>query len=461
MLLPVRADLQHWLLPRLPIDVSLSNDTTVGFFAVTDTFFTRDEFDFNGFESSLGIGAGAADEGKLGQVFTVAVDDTMSSITGIFVPDSTDAAWDPNTRDRISFSVYSVTGAGIPDQLLGVTGEYEFQAGDATNGVEVTLPLLLALELPAGTSFAVVANEGAVNCGLFTTANIYTPGKHFVKWNSNAGGAWSSLEGFSAGLRRAFVLRPNFGKVCSPLPVDLSTIATIDNATCTGPNGSITLDLSDAVFNGASVVWNTGATGNTLDGQPLGQYVVTITLADGCQYSESYSIFSNQITLAAGSHVVNNNTSATLPANGSITCVVANGTAPYKYDWSTGAKTQTVSGLDKGIYNVAVTDSFGCEGSFSIEVGGLKVSVEELANAGISSMEIAPNPNNGQFSLNVDLLNAAAVNVEILDASGKVIFSANEKGSFSRNVTLEAAAGVYLVKVTTDKGTATGRVVIK
>lgn len=36
------------------------------------------------------------------------------------------------------------------------------------------------------------------------------------------------------------------------------------------------------------------------------------------------------------------------------------GTAPYTYLWSTGANTQTVTGLTPGTYNIIVTDSVGC-----------------------------------------------------------------------------------------------------
>jgi gliding motility-associated-like protein len=55
--------------------------------------------------------------------------------------------------------------------------------------------------------------------------------------------------------------------------------------------------------------------------------------------------------------------------DGSIT-PVPNGTAPYTYQWSNGAITQTNSNLAPGIYTLTVTDSAGCTKTVTFPVGG-------------------------------------------------------------------------------------------
>lgn len=55
-------------------------------------------------------------------------------------------------------------------------------------------------------------------------------------------------------------------------------------------------------------------------------------------------------------------------SNGTVTTVVANGTAPYTYLWSTGQVTQNLSGLAPGTYSVTVTDAVGCTASASSNV---------------------------------------------------------------------------------------------
>jgi len=45
---------------------------------------------------------------------------------------------------------------------------------------------------------------------------------------------------------------------------------------------------------------------------------------------------------------------------GRATANPANGTAPYKYLWSNGGSTQTITGLSNGTYSVTITDTYNC-----------------------------------------------------------------------------------------------------
>ena len=68
--------------------------------------------------------------------------------------------------------------------------------------------------------------------------------------------------------------------------------------------------------------------------------------------------------------------------NGAINLAVSGGTAPYTYDWSTGATTQNISGLASGSYTVTVTDANGCASTTaSISITQPSASLSALAGS--------------------------------------------------------------------------------
>ncbi len=67
----------------------------------------------------------------------------------------------------------------------------------------------------------------------------------------------------------------------------------------------------------------------------------------------------------------------------SITYSYPGGTSPYKYSWSTGATTDTITRLTAGTYTVTVSDSCGATATASVVItqpDTLKVSISSIAN---------------------------------------------------------------------------------
>jgi len=125
-----------------------------------------------------------------------------------------------------------------------------------------------------------------------------------------------------------------------------------DTAIC---GGSLLLDAGNP---GASYVWSTGETSQTITVTGPGSYSVTVTI-HSCVYSDTINVsYGNSPTL---SFAVQNENCAPPGNNGSIDLTVSGGTAPYTFQWSNGASTEDIGGLSAGAYWVTVTDAMGCE----------------------------------------------------------------------------------------------------
>lgn len=109
--------------------------------------------------------------------------------------------------------------------------------------------------------------------------------------------------------------------------------------------------------------WSNGFTTATITGLTADStYRVTVTDANGCEEYDTVSITGPapfDISYTA-------EPAACFGANtGSAQVTVSGATAPYTYAWSTGATTDTASGLAQGTYAVTITDANGCVDSLN------------------------------------------------------------------------------------------------
>ncbi|BDS15581.1 PKD domain-containing protein [Aureispira anguillae] len=149
----------------------------------------------------------------------------------------------------------------------------------------------------------------------------------------------------------------------SPAPLDATLNST--NATCHAAcDGSIA-----TLVNGGTApytfLWSNGATDANLNGLCQGNYIVTITDANGCTLIDSATINS-----PAPLDATLNSTNATCHAacDGSIATLVNGGTAPYTFLWSNGATDANLNGLCQGNYIVTITDANGCTNTLTATV---------------------------------------------------------------------------------------------
>ncbi len=199
-------------------------------------------------------------------------------------------------------------------------------------------------------------------------------------WNNGA--TTEDLENVPAGFYSVVVTDANGCTVIvsadvleySPIVINIES----SNSSCSNSLGSATAN----VYGGNSpytYLWSTGHTGATIDDIIAGTYAVTITDANGCTATSSFTILNEGgISLST---ITSNTTCGT--SSGSAKVIVSDGTAPYTYQWSDPANQtgQTATGLAAGNYTVTVADANGCSSTTTVTIeseGGLSLSVIEF-----------------------------------------------------------------------------------
>lgn len=127
-----------------------------------------------------------------------------------------------------------------------------------------------------------------------------------------------------------------------------------------------------AIFNSPSGIppfnyhWSTGATTSSITNVPHGVYNCTLTDAANCTLVKSVNVY-NTSPLQIGFSP--SPASCIFASDGAITTNVLNGTAPYTYQWSTGATTSSLINEPSGNYYLTITDASGCVTSGYIYLG--------------------------------------------------------------------------------------------
>ena len=204
---------------------------------------------------------------------------------------------------------------------------------------------------------------------------------------------------------------------------------------------------------GYSISWvgPNGFTSNELEINDLvaGEYSMVLTDSYGYEKTASYTLTEpTEITQS----LVEITDETNSDGNGSISIDVEGGTGTLSYEWSNGETTSEISGLSAGEYTVEVTDENGCTKVFGpFEVKSTIVGVVDLEF--VSQMEIYPVPAINYLNVNIELNNAQATQMRIVDAYGKVISSQKytTKEIHTQIDVTELASGVYYIEFGTHR----------
>jgi len=155
------------------------------------------------------------------------------------------------------------------------------------------------------------------------------------------------------------------------------SIITTQNTTCGLNNGSVEV-ASTSLYSSTNFslfdINNTFITSGTTNTETItfgqltaGTYYIGVTDLGGCTAFTPSFIIQESNVLDFGLYAVPNSSCGGAPI-GKIIVTGQTGLAPYTYLWSNGQTGDTVTGLTRGFYSVAVTDAFGCTISKEAEI---------------------------------------------------------------------------------------------
>ncbi len=250
------------------------------------------------------------------------------------------------------------TGATTPN-LTGVgAGTY---TNTVTDGNGCTKQTSTTLTSPSAiTITGTVTNPlcGGVNNGSITVSASGGTGTKTFTWSNGATGA--TISNLAAGSYTVTAtdangcIKTQAYTIVSPAAIVISGTAT--NMVCAGVNnGSITVSATGGTGT-KTYGWSNGASGTTASNLDVGSYTVTVSDANGCIQTQSYTITSPTAIVISGSA-----TNATCNLNnGSISVSATGGTGSKTFTWSNGATGASISNLAVGSYTATATDASGC-----------------------------------------------------------------------------------------------------
>ncbi|MFN8299995.1 MAG: T9SS type A sorting domain-containing protein [Chitinophagales bacterium] len=285
-------------------------------------------------------------------------------------------------------------------------------------------------------AFTLSVNTTNINCyGAATgsaTANVSGASGN-VTYSWNTGATTSSITNLVAG---TYTVTVTDGSGCSknatgtvtqpanPLTVSVSTT----NSTCGATTGSATATVSNN--NGSPTYsWSNGGSSATLTNLAANVYTVTVT-AGGCTATATGAVSNSN---GPALNVLHTDPTCFGSTNGSATVVATGGTAPYTYQWNTGATGSSLNSIGAGTYTIIVTDNGGC----------LATSVVTL----VQPNAITFNPT--VTNVNCNGATSGAVSLSVAGGTGPYQYTWSN-GSSSSSIT-NVAAGNYTVTVTDSK----------
>lgn len=239
------------------------------------------------------------------------------------------------------------------------------------------------------------------------------------------------------------------GGPCGNLNLSLSPYPTTDTVNC---NGSIY-----SYVNGGTqpyvYLWNTGDTTNNIFNKCAGEYLLTLTDANGCIKTVSQTIAYNgngcQNFNAYATFISDASDSST--CNGSIQLGVNGGNAPFVYNWSNdlaSSDSSKATNICVGNYNVTVIDFNNCSYYLTFKIN--------VANNPCQNFAINTNSTPITDTVNCN----GTVEVSVSSGNYPITYLWNDN-SKNKNILGICNEGYYVVTVTDSAGcTATDSVFI-
>lgn len=166
----------------------------------------------------------------------------------------------------------------------------------------------------------------------------------------------------------------------------------VTNEICGQGNGAI--NITPSPVGTYDFEWSNGETSEDLTDLSEGTYMVTVSNAQGCTTTGSYTVNDDLINISITGTVVANTSCNT--DNGSIDISVSPNNT-YDYEWSNGETTQDISDLAPGSYTVTVSFGTTCSGTANFTVN----DNPNNPSASLTPTESTCELDNGEINLTV------------------------------------------------------------
>lgn len=349
-------------------------------------------------------------------------------------------------------------------------GTYNVTVTDANGCIEtssVTLeaaaPLAIDLEALTYVGGNNVSCSGAADAAVDLSINGGTAPFN-IAWTDGLGftADTEDITSVASGVYQVSVTDANgcnvSGSITLNSPEPLGTSATLSgipgaNIPCAGgTDGSIALNITGGSAP-HSVDWSNGQSGDLLNEVGAGTYTATVTDANGCTVTASYTLEAPEsvnVTLTPSAHPSGFAVACADGSEGTLEAQVSGGTADHSYAWSGpngfAANTANIADLAPGNYSVVVSDANGCTGSSSIT----------LEAPPVISISVNATSYNGGFNISCMGGSNGQATADVSGGNGAFSYEWNGPNGFSASTASinGAAAGNYDLTVTDANGCA-------
>ncbi|PLX03346.1 MAG: hypothetical protein C0594_10570, partial [Marinilabiliales bacterium] len=275
-------------------------------------------------------------------------------------------------------------------------------------------------------------NDGAVSVDVSGGTPSYT-----YSWNT--GQTTEDLTGVTAGTYELVVTDDNSCVTSASTTVSQPAAALTSGISGThvkcsgGADGTIDLTVSNGTPT-YTYAWSNSETTQDLSALSAGLYEVTVSDANGCQLTNSFTVTEP----ANGLNLTYTTIDVTCfgLSNGSVNLTVTGGTTPYAYSWDSGQSSQDLINIPAGVYTVDVTDANLCtsqitatvnEPSAALSIDDITVSNVNCYNGADGEVDITVSGgttaysyawNSGQTVEDLTSLTAGTYDIEVTDANG-------------------------------------------
>jgi hypothetical protein len=365
-------------------------------------------------------GTGATASGLIARTYTCTITDANTcSTTATFT--ITEAPAFVVTAAQTNVSCFGGNNGSATVTVSGATPAYTY-TWMPTGGTAATAPGLTAgsytctitdaasctfsqtFSITEPPAMTIVNSQTNISCngGSNGTATVVVSGgtpAYTYAW-APTGGNTASASGLIAGAYTCTITDANGCTATATFNITAPTAITVTssqtNVSCNGgSNGTATVVVSGGTPVYTYAWMPTGGTAATASGLIAGTYTCTITDANGCTATATFSLTAPPALATTGTQT---NVSCFSGNNGSATVNVTGGTPSYTYAWApAGGNAATATGLTAQVYTVTITDANGCTTTRTFNI----TAPPALATTGTQTNVSCFGGNNGSATVNV------------------------------------------------------------